>query len=49
MEPGVQGIYKYLKMLDSGFRRNDGKVYFKAFPKIINFEGASCQYGENYD
>jgi len=32
---GVQGIYKYLKILDSGFRRNDEKGYFLTFYEFI--------------
>jgi len=33
---GVQGIYNYSKRLDSGFRRNDRKVYFQTFYETIN-------------
>jgi len=32
---GVQGIYNYSKRLDSGFRRNDRKVYFQTFYETI--------------
>jgi hypothetical protein len=35
VKTGVQGIYNSLKMLDSGFRRNDGKPQFQAFYEII--------------
>jgi len=37
VKTGVQGIYKLLKRLDSGFRRNDGKPHFQTFYEIINF------------
>jgi glycosyltransferase involved in cell wall biosynthesis len=33
---GVQMLYNYLKKLDSGFRRNDGKRYFSTFYETIN-------------
>ena len=36
VKTGVQSIYKPLKRLDSGFRRNDGKQHFKIFCEIIN-------------
>ena len=36
MKTGVQGIYNYSKRLDSGFRRNDRKVYFQTFYETIN-------------
>ncbi len=32
---GVQGIYKHLKILDSGIRRNDRKGHFQAFCETI--------------
>jgi hypothetical protein len=35
MKTGVQGIYKFLKILDSGFRRNDWKPQFQIFYEII--------------
>jgi len=38
VKTGVQGIYKYLKILDSGFRRNDEKGYFQTFYAIINLD-----------
>ena len=37
MKTGVQGIYKLLKILDSGFRRNDGKGHFQTFYEAIKF------------
>ena len=49
METGVQDIYKYLEILDSGFRRNDGEGYFGIFFVIISLEGALRRYGKNYD
>jgi hypothetical protein len=36
VETGVQGIHNYLKKLDSGFRRNDGKPHFHTFYESIN-------------
>jgi hypothetical protein len=33
VETGVQGIYNYSKILDSGFRWNDGKRIFGLFTK----------------
>jgi hypothetical protein len=35
VKTGVQGIYKSLKILDSGFRRNDGKPQFQTFREAI--------------
>ena len=35
VKTGVQSIYKALKRLDSGFRRNDGKPRFQTFYEII--------------
>ena len=35
VKTGVQGIYNYSKRLDSGFRRNDRKVYFLTFYETI--------------
>ena len=35
MKTGVQGVYKALKTLDSGFRRNDGKRPFSTFYECI--------------
>jgi hypothetical protein len=37
VKTGVQGIYKHLKILDSGFRRNDGKGYFQTFYEFIKY------------
>ena len=34
---GVQDVYKVLKLLDSGFRRNDEKAYFHIFYENIKF------------
>jgi hypothetical protein len=31
VKTGVQEVFKYLKILDSGFRRNDGKKYKPIF------------------
>jgi len=28
VKTGVQDVYKFLKLLDSGFRRNDDKLHF---------------------
>jgi hypothetical protein len=41
VKTGVQGICKFLKILDSGFRRNDEKRNFYNFYKIIIF-GKAC-------
>ena len=30
---GVQGLYRLLKILDSGFRRNDGKTEIQPFTR----------------
>ena len=38
MKTGVQRTYKYLKGLDSGFRRNDRKAYLQTFYEIIRFK-----------
>jgi hypothetical protein len=35
MKTGVQNIFKFVKNLDSGFRRNDGTPYFQIFCEII--------------
>jgi hypothetical protein len=35
VEAGVQGSCKYLKELDSGLRRNDGKKKIQTFYEII--------------
>ena len=37
VEPGVQESFAYLKKLDSGFRRNDGKRKIQTFYEIIKF------------
>ena len=37
METGVQDIFKYLIILDSGFRRNDGEKNFPTLYVVINF------------
>jgi hypothetical protein len=36
VKTGVQGIYEGLKILDSGFHRNDAIGHFPTFYKIIN-------------
>jgi len=33
------GVQKFLISLDSGFRRNDGKVRFPSFYEAINLDG----------
>ena len=38
METGVQRLYKYLKKLDSGFRRNDRKPHFQTFYNSIKID-----------
>jgi len=35
VKTGVQGIYKSTTILDSGFRRNDGKPQIQTFCEII--------------
>ena len=35
------GVHNYLSLLDSGFRRNDGKEHFSTFCKTIKIEPAS--------
>jgi hypothetical protein len=37
VKTGVQGIYKPLKILDSGFRRNDRIWPFQTFYETIKF------------
>jgi hypothetical protein len=37
VKTGVQGIHKHLKILDSGFRRNDGKEPFQTFYEAAKF------------
>jgi len=39
--PAKAGVQKSLKNLDSGFRRNDGKVLFLTSYEFINRESAS--------
>jgi hypothetical protein len=39
VETGVQRIFKFLKKLDSGFRRNDGKPHFLTFYEFIKRRG----------
>jgi hypothetical protein len=36
VKTGVQGIYMPLEILDSGFRRNDGRTKINIFNEIIN-------------
>jgi len=38
VKTGVLGIYNYSKILDSGFRRNDGKTDFRTFYETINID-----------
>ena len=35
VKTGVYGVYKYLKLLDSGFRRNTEKPHFQSFCEFI--------------
>jgi len=35
VKTGVQEVYKFLKELDSGFRRNDRKTFFQTFYESI--------------
>jgi len=39
VKTGVQRIFKFLKKLDSGFRRNDGKPHFLIFYEFIKRRG----------
>ncbi|MFO7971664.1 MAG: hypothetical protein R6U40_07920 [Desulfobacterales bacterium] len=39
VKTGVQMLCNCLKILDSGFRRNDRKRYFVTFCEFINFHG----------
>ena len=39
VKTGVQGVYKLLKLLDSGFRRNDEKLNFQRYYEFIKWEG----------
>jgi hypothetical protein len=41
VKTGVQIVYNHSKILDSGFRRNDGKTNFKTFYEINNFPADS--------
>jgi hypothetical protein len=45
VETGVHGIYKSLKILDSGFRRNDGKERFQTFGEIIRIRSSWTFFG----
>ena len=47
MKTGVQGIYKLLKILDSGFRRNDGKAHFQTFYETIKVDDFSDEENEH--
>jgi len=38
-EAGIQGIYNFLKIRDSGLRRNDEKGHFQTFYEIIKLGG----------
>jgi hypothetical protein len=38
VKTGVQGIHKLWHLLDSGFRRNDGKRSFQTFYQTIKIE-----------
>jgi hypothetical protein len=40
VKTGVQEIYNYSKILDSGFHRNDGKPNLETCYEIINFQGS---------
>jgi len=42
VKTGVQGVYKLLKLLDSGFRRNDEKLHFQSFYESSNFNLSLC-------
>jgi hypothetical protein len=44
VETGVQKSCKYLKELDSGFRRNDGKSKIQTFYATINLENLNFLY-----
>jgi hypothetical protein len=39
VETGVQAVLKYLKILDSGFRRNDGQEIKGIFSQLQGGEG----------
>ena len=39
METGVQGSLNYLRLLDSGVRRNDKKICSETFYETINVKG----------
>jgi len=38
VKTGVQRIDNYLKRLDSGFRRNDGKQHLNTFYEIVKYD-----------
>jgi hypothetical protein len=50
VKTGVQVIYNYLKILDSGFRRNEENWDFQTFYEIIKFIYFQFWYShfENY-
>jgi hypothetical protein len=41
VKTGVQIVYNHSKILNSGFRRNDGKTNFKTFYEVNNFPADS--------
>jgi hypothetical protein len=45
VKTGVQRNYTYLKKLDSGFRRNDGKPHFRTFYETIKFDNLDLRRG----
>jgi hypothetical protein len=42
------GIQNALKLLDSGFRRNDGKEHFSTFYEFINIKEEKIDYFHSY-
>ena len=43
MKIGVQGVYKLLKLLDSGFCRNDEKLHFQSSYEFIKIDEKSWE------
>ncbi len=45
--PAKAGVHNYFNLLDSGFRRNDGKEHFSTFCETIKDEMAN-NYKANF-
>jgi hypothetical protein len=49
VKTGVQDSYNYLKILDSGFRRNDPYGVLATFCESLKYKSSSLQYPADPD